>query len=69
MIALFRNKSRDEQALVLLPLLPAGKFKLHSVISGKEIGVFTSSDWIRGVALKFPGEEPVEVLEVTAIRA
>ena len=68
-IALFRNKSRDEQALVRLPLLPAGKFKLHSVISGKEIGVFTSSDWIRGVALKFPGEEPVEVLEVTAIRA
>jgi alpha-galactosidase len=68
-IALFRNKSRAEQALVRLPLLPAGKFKLHSVISGKEIGVFTSSDWIRGVALKFPGEEPVEVLEVTAIRA
>jgi alpha-galactosidase len=67
-IALFRNKSSAAEATVQLPLLPAGSYKVRSVISGKELGVFDNSDWIRGVAIKFPGAEPVEVLEVTAVK-
>jgi hypothetical protein len=50
-------------------LLPAGKYKVRSVISGKELGVFAHSDWVHGVAVKFAGTEPVEVLEVNAINS
>ena len=68
MIALFLNKSKAQEATVKLPLMPAGKYKLRSVISGKELGILDKSDWARGVAVKFPDAEPVEVLEVIAVR-
>jgi alpha-galactosidase len=68
-IALFRNKSHAAEATVQLPLLPAGRYKVSSVMSGKELGVFANSDWVHGVAVKFSGAEPVEVLEVTAINS
>jgi alpha-galactosidase len=66
MIALFRNKSEETKALVQLPLLPPGRFKLHSVLSGKDLRVYSSSDWARGVPIAFSGADRVEVLEVTA---
>src|SRR5271157_4008503 len=65
-IAVFRNKSNIASAEVQLPLMPEGRFKVHSVITNKDLGVFTKSDWIRGVPVKFSGSEPVEILEVTA---
>ena len=65
-IAVFRNKSNIASAEVQLPLMPEGGFKVHSVITNKDLGVFTKSDWIRGVPVKFSGSEPVEILEVTA---
>ncbi len=68
-IALFRNKSRAEQALVELPLLPGGKYKVRSVMSGMELGIFEKADWTRGVPVKFADAAAVEVLEVTAIGA
>jgi alpha-galactosidase len=67
MIALFRNKSNVTSATVQLPLIPAAKYKLRSVITGKDLGVFSNSDWIHGVEIKFADQEPVEVLEVTAV--
>jgi alpha-galactosidase len=67
-IALFRNKSQIAEATVKLPLLPPGRYKLHSVISGKDLGVFANDDWVRGVPIKFPVGGPVEVIEVTAAR-
>jgi alpha-galactosidase len=67
MIALFRNKSNVTSATVQLPLIPAAKYKLRSVITGKHLGVFSNSDWIHGVEIKFADQEPVEVLEVTAV--
>ncbi len=67
-IALFRNHSPSAEAMVKLPMLPEGKYKLRSVITGKELGVIDRSAWTRGVPLHFPGGEPVEVLEVTAVR-
>ena len=66
-IALFRNKSKLTSATVELPLMPAGKCKLRSVITGKDLGVFEKADWVRGIPIKFPEAEPVEILEVTAI--
>jgi alpha-galactosidase len=66
-IALFRNKSKATEAMVQLPLMPAGKYKLRSVITGKDLGVFGKAEWTRGIAVKFPDSEPVEVLEVTSV--
>jgi alpha-galactosidase len=61
-IALFRNKSAAGQASVELPLVPEGKYRVRSVISGKDAGVYDRAAWTRGVAFSFPG--PVEVLEL-----
>ena len=65
-IAVFRNKLNAATAEVQLPLMPQGRFKVHSVITNQDLGVFTKSDWIRGVPVKFASSEPVEILEVTA---
>ena len=65
-IVVFRNKSNAAMAEVQLPLMPEGRFKVHSVITNKDLGVFTKSDWMRGVPVKFSSTEPVEILEVTA---
>jgi alpha-galactosidase len=68
LIALFRNKSQAAEATVQLPLLPAGKYKLRSIITGQELGVFDHSNWTRGIPIKFPNAEGVEILEVTAVK-
>ena len=67
-IAVFRNKSSDASALVQLPLIPAGKFRVRSVISGKDLGVFSQVDWKRGVEVEFAGSEAVEILEVSVVK-
>jgi alpha-galactosidase len=61
-IALFRNKSASAQASVQLPLIPEGKYRVHSVITGKDVGLYDRSAWTQGIAFSFPG--PVEVLEL-----
>jgi alpha-galactosidase len=67
-IAVFRNQSKMTTVQVQLPLMPAGKFKVHSVITNEDIGVFTKADWIRGVPITFSNSEPVEVLQVTSTK-
>jgi alpha-galactosidase len=67
-IALFRNKSQVDEVTVQLPLLAAGSYRARSVMNGKELGVFTNSDWARGVAVRFTGTGRVEILEVSAVR-
>jgi len=66
-IAVFRNKSHETAATVQLPLMPTGNYRLRSVITGKDLGVFGNSDWTRGVAIAFPESSPVEVIEVSAV--
>jgi alpha-galactosidase len=63
-IALFRNESNAAEAVVKLPVMPAGKHRVRSVIHGKELGVFEKSDWGRGVAVPFATGTTVDVLEV-----
>ncbi len=65
-ISLFRNHSNAKQAVVQLAQLPRGNFKLRSIISGTDIGAFTSADWTRGIPIPFTGPHRVEVLEVTS---
>ena len=67
-IAIFRNKSNASAANVQLPLMPEGKFRLHSVVINKDLGEFTKDDWIRGVQVAFSGSEAVEILEVSSAR-
>jgi len=64
-IAIFRNKSNVATADVQLPLMPEGRFKLHSVITNTDLGVFAKSDWSHGIPVKFSNSAPVEILEVT----
>jgi hypothetical protein len=42
-----------------------GKFKMHSVIAGADIGVFTKEDFARGIPVSFSAG--VEILEVAAV--
>ena len=65
-IAIFRNKSNTSAADIQLPLMPGGTFKVHSVVTNRDIGVFTKDDWIRGVQIRFPDSQPVEILEVSS---
>ena len=65
-IALFRNKSQAADAQLQLPQLPDRRYKLHSVITGRDLGTFQKSDWQRGIRIPFPDASPVEILEVTA---
>ena len=66
-ISLFRNQSDAAEALVQLPLIPALKYKIRSIITGKELGTFANSDLKRGVRIAFPGGHSVEVLEVLSV--
>ncbi len=64
-VALFRNKSLTATATVQIPVMAPGKFKLRSVITGKEVGVFTQTDFARGIAIGLAA--PAEVLEVASV--
>jgi alpha-galactosidase len=63
-IALFRNESGAREAVVQLPLLPEGRYKVYSVISGKDRGVFSKAEWARGVPIAFEPGSKAQVLEV-----
>jgi alpha-galactosidase len=67
-IAIFRNKSNASAANVQLPLMPEGKFRLHSVVTNKDLGEFTKDDWTRGMQVAFSGSETVEILEVSSVK-
>jgi alpha-galactosidase len=65
--ALFRNKSGAAVVTVQLPLIPAGTYRVHSIMTGKDLGVFTKADWVRGVPIPFSASGLVDVLEITSI--
>jgi alpha-galactosidase len=67
-IAVFRNKSNAATANIQLPLIPAGRFKVHSVVTNKDLGVFSKDDWMRGVPVGFSGPQSVEILEVSSVK-
>jgi alpha-galactosidase len=65
LMALFRNESKAASALIELPLLPQGRFKVRSVMNGNELGVFSQEDWKRGVQIEFPASNAVQVVEIS----
>jgi hypothetical protein len=66
-IAVFRNQSNTSTASIQLPLMPAGSFKVHSVVTNKDLGTFTKDDWAHGVPVGFSGSQSVEILEVSSV--
>jgi alpha-galactosidase len=66
-IAIFRNQSNASTANIQLPLMPAGGFKVRSVITNKDLGTITKDDWARGVPVEFSGAQSVEILEVSSV--
>jgi alpha-galactosidase len=66
-IAVFRNQSNTSTANIQLPLMPAGSFKVHSVVTNKDLGTFTKDEWARGVPVGFSGSQSVEILEVSSV--
>jgi alpha-galactosidase len=67
-ISLFRNKSKATGAVVRLPLIPAGTYRVRSVLTGKELRT-SDSDWKRGVRVEFPSEHTVEILEINSVKS
>ncbi len=67
-ISLFRNKSKETDAIVRLPLIPAGTYRVRSVLTGKELRT-SDSDWKRGVRVEFPSEHTVEILEINLVKS
>ncbi len=67
-VAVFRNESNISTANIRLPLMPAGSFKVRSVVSNKDLGTFTKDEWAHGVPVGFSGPQSVEILEVSSVR-
>ncbi len=63
-IAVFRNQSKVASANIQLPLMPPGRYKVHSVITNKDLGAFTKADWVHGIPVAFAASQSVEILEV-----
>ena len=61
-IVLFRNKAEAASATVQIDVMAPGRFLLHSVMSGKDVGKFSKDDFVRGISIPLAG--PVEILEV-----
>jgi alpha-galactosidase len=66
-IALFKNQSNTSALNLQLPLMPAGQFKVRSVVTNQDLGTFTKDDWARGVPINFTGSQSVEILEVSSV--
>jgi alpha-galactosidase len=64
-IVLFRNKSNVAKVTVELAVMPAGKFKMRSMITNKDAGVYDRALWARGVVIDISG--PVEVLAIEPV--
>lgn len=65
-LVLFRNKSGAEAAKVELSQMPPGTFRLRSIMSNREMGLFSQSDWQRGVNIPFADAYAAEVFELIA---
>ena len=46
--------------------MPPGTFRLRSIMSNREMGLFSQSDWQRGVNIPFADAYAAEVFELIA---
>jgi alpha-galactosidase len=67
MIAVFRNDSGAAAAIVKLPLLPQGRYRLHSAMTQKDLGTLTQQDFASGVKIPFSADQRVEMIEIQRI--
>ena len=64
MIALFKNQSKTDRAVVKLPVFPEGTFHVRSVMTRQAMGTRTGAQFRQGVEFHLPQEHVVEILEV-----
>lgn len=64
-VVLFRNKSNASHAQVQLPLIPEGRYRVHSVMTGNDLGTFDRAAWSTGLRIQFGGK--VELLELQRV--
>jgi alpha-galactosidase len=64
MIVVFKNESNARDVHVKLRNYPAGKFKLHSVMTGDSIGTFSGKQFRNGVTLPLVPAHKVQIVEV-----
>jgi alpha-galactosidase len=64
MIVVFKNETKARDVTVMIPNDVGGRFKLHSVMTGDPIGVFSGRQIRSGVVLPIPPEHKVQIIEV-----
>jgi len=64
MIVIFKNETNARDVSVKIPNDAAGRFKLHSVMTGDPIGTFSGRQIRNGVALPIPPQHKVQIVEV-----
>jgi alpha-galactosidase len=64
MIVVFKNESKARDVAVKIPNYPVGRFRLHSVMTGDPIGLFSDKQIRGGVALPVPIQHKVQIVEV-----
>jgi len=65
LVALFQNESGEAEARIQLSLIPEGRYRTRSAMTGKDLGTFDRAEWKKGVAIAFPGQ--VEILELQRV--
>jgi alpha-galactosidase len=65
LVALFQNESGEAEARIQLSLIPEGRYRTRSAMTGKDLGTFDRAAWKKGVAIAFPGQ--VEILELQRV--
>jgi hypothetical protein len=63
-IAIFKNETQIPQVEIKLPTYPAGRFKLHSIMSKDRVGVFTGEQFQQGVTVPLTPQYKVDIFEV-----
>ncbi len=64
LIALFKNESHLDKAIVNLPVFPEGTFHVRSAMTGQAIGTYTGEQFRQGIQIHLPAEHQVEILEI-----
>jgi alpha-galactosidase len=67
MMAIFPNDSGLASATIKLPLMPHGRYRLHSAMTQSDLGTFTQQDFTTGVKVSFGANQRVEMIEIQRI--
>jgi alpha-galactosidase len=64
LVVLFKNETTLDFVEVQLPMLPAGRYSLDSIMTGSQLGEFEREKLQQGIRVGFPKGQKVEILSV-----